>query len=317
MTETNTHADTVEQPVIEARELSKWFKEVVAVNNLSVSIGAGVTGVLGPNGAGKSTFIRLALGLHRPSRGSITVLGEPPRNNLKVMHRLAYCPEDDRFPDNVTGYEFVYRMNRYAGLDRPTARERAEDACERVGMADRMDDFIDEYSRGMRQRIKLAQTLALDADVYFLDEPMAGLDPRGREEMFQLIRDLGDAGRTVIVSSHILYEVERVTDRVVLLLGGQLVARGKVRKIRELIDEHPHAVTVACREPRRLARHFVDDADTLDMEFGEGRVTIRTRDPNRFYDDLNALMLADGFDVESITCPDDNLQSVFEYLVDK
>ena len=301
--------------VIEAKELSKWFGEVVAINNLDLVIGPGVTGLLGPNGAGKPTFIKVALGLYRPSRGAIRVLGEAPRGNLNILRRIGYCPETDKFYDNMTGFEFLYWMNRYWGMDRRSAGRAAEEACDLVRMTARMDDFIETYSRGMRQRIKLAQALATHPDLLLLDEPMAGLDPQGREEMFALIRALGEAGRTVIVSSHILYEIERVTNNVVLLHNGRILARGEVRHIRELIDEHPHAVTIECPEPRTLAGWFVGDASTLSVEFADGAVTIRTSDPNRFYQKLNGLIADGTVQVRSIRCPDDNLQSVFDYLV--
>ena len=246
--------------IIEAQGLSKWFGEVVAVNNLDVSIEPGVTGLLGPNGAGKSTFIKLALGIYSPSRGTMSVFGEPPRNNLRVLRRIGYCPEFDRFPENTTGYEFVYWLNRFYGMTGAEATRRAEEACERVKMTERMDDLIETYSRGMRQRIKIAQALAPSPELLFLDEPMAGLDPEGREEMFALIRELGENGRAVIVSSHILYEIERVTSHVVLLHNGCILARGRVHDMRELIDEHPLAVTVGCGSPRDLARHFAKTA---------------------------------------------------------
>ncbi|NIA16475.1 MAG: ATP-binding cassette domain-containing protein [Nitrospiraceae bacterium] len=301
--------------VIEARGLSKWFGEVVAVNNLHVSVEPGVTGLLGPNGAGKSTFIKLALGLYAPSRGSVRVLGQRPRNNLEVLRRVGYCPEADKFFTNTTGYEFVFWMNRLWGMGRREAREKAETACEMVKMTARMHDPIEEYSRGMRQRIKVAQALASDPEVLFLDEPMSGLDPEGREDLFKVIRGLGEAGRTVILSTHVLYEVERITSRVLLLHNGCVLAEGDVRQIRDLIDEHPHAVTVKCRDPRKLAAGFVDDASTLSTEFVDGAVTIRTADPNAFYQQLNDLVLDDDLVVESITCPDDNLQSVFDYLI--
>ncbi len=301
--------------IIEATELSKWFGEVVAVNNLSIEIDGGVVGVLGPNGAGKTTFIKLALGLYAPSRGSIKLFGEPPRNNGKVLRRIAYCPEHDKFYDNMTGYEFVSWMNRFGGMSADAAGRHAEEACELVRMTDRMDDLITTYSMGMRQRIKIAQSLSLDSELLFLDEPMAGLDPEGREEMFALVRKLGDEGRCVVFSSHILYEIERVTDNVVLLHNGCILARGNVRHIRELIDEHPHAVTVKCSDPRALAREFVLDSTTLSEEFCDGNVTIQTSAPNEFYQKLNEVVIDGKIKIESIHCPDDNLQSVFDYLV--
>jgi ABC-2 type transport system ATP-binding protein len=302
-------------PIIEARDLSKWFGEVVAVNNLQLTIGPGVTGLLGPNGAGKTSFIRLCLGLYAPSRGTIRVLGAPPRNNFAVLRRIGYCPEADKFFENLTGYEFLYWLNRFWGMEAAIAARKAEEACAQVKMTDRMDDPIAEYSRGMRQRIKIAQALAADPDLIFLDEPMSGLDPEGREELFALIRALGDRGRTVIFSTHILYEVERVTNNVVLLHNGCVLAEGNVRQIRDLIDEHPHAVTVACPDPHRLAERFVANPAILNIEFGDGSVTIRTQDPNTFYQQLNECILNERVPVTSITCPDDNLQSVFDYLV--
>ncbi len=306
-------------PVIESHKLSKWFGEVVAVNNLDLAIEPGVTGLLGPNGAGKSTFIKLALGLYAPSRGTLRVLGEAPRNNFDVLRRIGYCPEVDKFYETMTGYEFVFWMNRFRGIRRNVAAKLAEEACERVRMTNRMDDPIAEYSKGMRQRIKLAQALASDPELLFLDEPMTGLDPEGREELFALIREMGREGKTIIFSTHILYEVERATNGVVLLYNGCVLAQGDIHQIRGLIDEHPHTVTVVCAEPHKVARHFVNETATLGMEFASDgpipSVTIRTRDPNAFYQRLNDAVVADGLAIDSIQCPDDNLQAVFDYLV--
>ena len=302
--------------IIETKALSKWFGEVVALNNVDISIDTGVTGLLGPNGAGKTTFIKLALGLYRPSRGQIRVLGEPPRNNLEVLRRIGYCPETDQFYDNVTGYEFVYTLNRFWGMTRRVARKAAEKACDGVRMTERMHDPIDEYSKGMRQRIKLAQALATEPELLFLDEPMAGLDPQGREEMFALVKRLGAEGYSVIVSSHILYEVERVTDNVVLLYDGAILAQGRIREIRDLIDEHPHTITVESPDPRAISRHFVDDTRIMSLEFGDGKVIIRTANPNACYERLNDLAMGDGVDIQSIRCADDNLQAVFDYLTE-
>ncbi len=300
--------------VIEAHELSKWFGEVIALNNLSVVIETGVTGLLGPNGAGKSTFIKLALGLYRPSRGSIRVLGASPRNNRAILRRIGYCPETDKFYENMTGHEFVYWLCRFWGMRDRAARVATEEAIDLVHMTDRMHDPIDEYSKGMRQRIKIAQALATNPDLLFLDEPMSGLDPRGREEMYALIHRLGAMGYAVVVSSHILYEIERITDNVVLLYNGTMLAQGRVRQIRDLIDEHPHTIAVESDNPRAIARHFVEDQGTMIVEFEDGKVTIRTRDPNLCYQRLNDMIRENGVRIESIQCSDDNLQAVFDYL---
>lgn len=306
-----------ETPVLEAANLSKWFGEVVAVNNLRVTIGTGVTGLLGPNGAGKTTFLKLALGLYRPSRGRIALFGETPRNNVKLLKRIGYCPESDTFFDGSTGYDFVYWLARYSGLTAKAARKASLESIDLVGMTSRMHDPVTAYSRGMRQRVKIAQALVTQPDLVLLDEPLAGLDPEGRELMYDLIRRMGNAGRAVIMSSHILYEIERVTSKVVLLHNGTILADGQVRDIREMIDEHPHAVTVECRDPRRLAEFFVGDAGTLTVTFEGPLVTIQTRDPNGFYAKLNRLVLEDGLVVTSFRCPDDNLQAVFRYLLEK
>ncbi|MBI2423001.1 MAG: ABC transporter ATP-binding protein [Candidatus Hydrogenedentes bacterium] len=301
--------------IIEAHELSKWFGEVVAVNNLHVQIKRGVTGLLGPNGAGKSTFIKLCLGLLRPSRGHIHVLGSSPRHNPAVLREMGYCPELDHFFDNMTGYEFVYALNRYWGMTKQDAEKFTEKACELVSMTDRMDDPIEEYSKGMRQRIKIAQALATNPDLLFLDEPMSGLDPQGREEMYTLIRRLGDAGYGVVVSSHILYEVERVTDNVVLLYNGTVLAHGRVKEIRDLIDEHPHTIKINTPEPRALAKAFVGDTAVMQLDFLPGGLVVRTKDPNACYQILNDVMLERRHPIHGVQCSDDNLQSVFEYLV--
>ncbi|MFP6582192.1 MAG: ABC transporter ATP-binding protein [Candidatus Hydrogenedentota bacterium] len=301
--------------LIEVKELSKWFGEVVAINNLTLTIEKGVTGLLGPNGAGKSTLFKLMLGLYTPSRGSIRVFEGNPRNNLSVMQRLGYCPETDTFFENMTGYEFVYWLNRQWGMTRKEAIKTAEEVCELVGMTERMDDPIDEYSKGMRQRIKIAQALASKPELLLLDEPMGGLDPKGREEMFALIKRLGEEGKSVIVSTHILYEVERVTDTIVLLYNGTMLAQGRVREIRDLIDRHPHTIIVECPHPRQLATEFTTVDDTINMEFSEERLTLRTSDPNTCFQKLNDLVLLDPDTIRSIECSDDNLQSVFEYLI--
>ena len=302
-------------PIVQTDGLSKWFGEVVAVNNLTADIEPGVTGLLGPNGAGKSTFIRLILGLYAPSRGTISVLGGAPRNNLPVLRRIGYCPESDTFYEGMTGFEFVMWLNRYAGLGARAARLSAENACDRVGMSERKGDPITTYSKGMRQRIKIAQALARDPELMVLDEPMQGLDPEGREEIFSLVRELGQEGRSVIMSSHILYEIERVTNQVLLLHNGSVLAHGTVRHIRDLIDEHPHAITIEGPDVRIVGDRFVRNESTISMEFDGTTAVIRTRDPNGSYQALNDMVLDEGIALNSIRCSDDDLQSVFKYLV--
>ena len=302
-------------PVVQGTEVSKWFGEVVAVNHLDFEIGEGVVGLLGPNGAGKTTLIRLILGLYAPSRGAVRVFGENPRNNLHVLRRIGYCPELDRFFDNMSGREFVYWLCRYSGMSGAHARSATQTACELVKMTHRMDDPIATYSQGMRQRIRIAQAIAHEPRFLILDEPLSGLDPEGREDMFALIRHMGQEGRTVLVSSHVLYEIERVTDSIILMHSGRMLAHGTVRELRSLIDEHPHAVQIECDEPRALAEHFSRVPSTLSIDVQPSGICIRTGDPASFYDDLTAFVLAEDLQVTSLHCPDDNLQSVFDYLV--
>ena len=300
--------------IIEAQGVSKWFGEVVAVNNLNLSIDSRITGLLGPNGAGKSTLIKLALGLYAPSRGAIRVFGEAPRNNNAVMRRIGYCPETDYFFENATGFEFVYWLNRYWGMSRADARKSAEAACELTRMTERMHDPIDTYSKGMRQRIKIAQALTTSPDLLFLDEPMNGLDPKGRDEMYALIQAVADAGMAVVVSSHILYEIERITDSVVLMYRGSLLAQGRVRDIRDLIDQHPHAVRIETSAPRVVSEAFMHMPKVTKVEFEDDALVIRTHDPSQCYALLNDMVRTGSAPIEGITCADDNLQSVFDYL---
>ncbi len=300
--------------IIQAHSLSKWFGEVVAVNNLDLVIEEKVIGLLGPNGAGKSTVIKLALGLYKPSRGEIRVFGERPRNNLEVLRRIGYCPETDNFFENATGFEFVYYLNLYWGMSTRQARAAAEHACELTRMTARMHDPIETYSKGMRQRIKIAQALSTCPELLFLDEPMNGLDPRGRDEMYALIQSLADAGMTVIVSSHILYEIERITDSVALIFKGSLLAQGRVRDIRNLIDAHPHAIRVETDAPRETAATFVSFPAVTAIDFDEKGFVMRTRDANLCYDTLNDMMVRGDNRIRAIECADDSLQSVFDYL---
>ena len=188
-------------------------------------------------------------------------------------------------------------------------------AIDLVHLTDRMDDLIDEYSKGMRQRIKIAQALASEPDLLLLDEPMNGLDPKGREEMFGLVKRLGDEGYSVIISRHILYEVERVTDNVVFIYNGALLANGRVQDIRDLLDDHPRTIKVETPDPRELAKNFYGAASILSIEFDEKLLTLRTREPNICFDLLNGIAISESTPINSITCTDDDLQSVFDYLV--
>jgi ABC-2 type transport system ATP-binding protein len=234
---------------------------------------------------------------------------------MRVLRRVGYCPELDRFFENMSGFAFVRWLCRYSGMGRAEAAVAAREACGVVGMTRRMDDPIETYSQGMRQRIRIAQAIAHDPELLILDEPMSGLDPEGREDVFRLIGRLGNSGRSVIVSSHVLYEIERVTDNIVLMHGGQILAQGPVRHIRELIDDHPHSVRIESGRAREIAEHFALEKSTLGFDFDGQVLCIRTADPAGFYERLNDIVVDRHVEIDSILCPDDNLQSVFDYLV--
>jgi len=300
---------------IETHELSKWFGEVVALNNVSLQIPAGVIGLLGPNGAGKSTFIKLALGLYRPSRGKIRILGEKPRNNFHVLQKVGYCPEMDHFVEEISGYEFLYWLARYSGYDAKTARKQVERALERVSMIERMYDPITTYSKGMRQRIKVAQALLHDPQILFLDEPMNGLDPTAREELFELVISLGNERKTIVFSSHVLHEVERVTDTVILIYNGRVLAFGKIREIRDLIKNHPRTIVIETLEPKKVYQILSVDENISTVNFDTQSLTIHTTDPNQTFKFINEIFLDGKVPIYSFRCADEDLQSVFQYLI--
>ena len=298
-------------------DVAKWYGQVVAVNGVSLEVRPGVTGLLGPNGAGKSTLMKILTGQLRPSRGSATVLGHVPWNNAEMNRFLGFCPEQDSFYERMTGRRFVETLLSLNGYSRRDIQLRSRAAIEEVGMTDVADGKIAGYSKGMRQRIKLAQAIAHDPEVLVLDEPVTGLDPVGRRHIIDLVRKWGDEGRTVLVSSHILHEVESMTSTVLLINHGRLLAEGDVHEIRDLIDEHPHHVTLTTSDPRSLAARLIAEKDVVSVRFDEHsrNVTAETVKPDEFYLRIPHLVLKEGVDVDELSSPDDNLQAVFDYLV--
>lgn len=303
--------------VVEMTELSKWYGQVIGVNDISLSIGAGVTGLLGPNGAGKSTLLKLMVGQLKPSRGSISVLGESIWNNPGLNRRIGYCPEQDSFYDNMTGFRFVVNLARLTGYSKQEAEERALNAIKIVDLLDNKDKKIGAYSKGMRQRIKLAQSLVHNPELLFLDEPLNGMDPIGRRSTIRLIKELDAKGKSIIVSSHILHEIEAMTENVLLITNGRIRAEGKVHEIRELIDEHPHNVYINCNKPRLLASILIEYDDIASIKLGseDHSLVIETIKPDDLYSRLPEIVLENNIKVENLYSPDDNLQAVFRYLV--
>jgi ABC-2 type transport system ATP-binding protein len=302
-------------PVLEFTRASRWYGAVIALNDVTTQIPPGVTGLLGPNGAGKSTFLKLAAGQLQPSQGEVKLLGVPAWGSPEVFHRVGLCPEADAFWENLTGLAFLTTLLRLTGYDEPECRRRAEDALHQVALLDAKDRKIGGYSRGMRQRVKLAQAIAHDPEVLLLDEPVTGMDPVNRRRVIDLVKRLGREGKTVVVSSHILYEVEAMTKRVLLVHNGRILAEGDVREIRDLLDEHPHTVALRAREPRRLASAVVGWPSVLSVRIDPegGWLTVETSRPDEFYGGLHAAALESG--VVEMHSPDENLESVFRYLV--
>jgi len=301
--------------MIQLINASKWYGQVIGLNDVTCTIGPGVTALLGMNGAGKSTMMKLVTGQVRPTTGQVSVNGQDPFANPNVFRRLGYCPEIDNFYEWQTGRQFVYGMARYSGFAHADASTRTQRVLEEVGMADRCDRKIAGYSKGMRQRIKLAQAMLNDPDAILLDEPLNGLDPVGRRELMDLLKVLAEQGKSILVSSHILFEVEQMTRSILLLHRGRLMASGDLRVIRELIDKYPHRVRIETSEPREVARRLVALPYVLSVEFERDGLELQTREPSKFYDELPGLVLDEGIPVTSFSSPDNNLESIFRYLV--
>ncbi len=302
-------------PTLGFARASRWYGPVIALNDVSTTIGPGVTGLLGPNGAGKSTFLKLASGQLAPSQGEVKLLGVPAWGTPEVFHRVGLCAEADAFWEHLTGEQFLVALLRLMGYDDAECKQRAEAALAQVALTDARQRKIGGYSKGMRQRIKLAQALAHDPEVLLLDEPVSGMDPVNRRRVVDLVKRLGKEGRTIVVSSHILYEVESMTRRVLLIHNGRILAEGDVREIRDLMDEHPHTVSLRCRDPRVVARAVVGSPHILSLSFGhEGEwLTVQTAKPDEFYAALSEPAVEAG--VVEMYSPDQDLESVFRYLV--
>jgi ABC-2 type transport system ATP-binding protein len=306
----------VSAAIVSADHLSKWYGQVIGLNDVSVSVPPGITGLLGPNGAGKSTFMKLVTGQLRPSKGSVQVLGEPIWGNAPLYFRVGFCPEQDSFYERMSGLEWVTALVRLNGLGDREAREAAERALSAVDLMDVAKKRIGAYSKGMRQRVKLAQAIVHDPELLILDEPLSGMDPLGRRKTIRMIREWARQGKSILVSSHILHEIESMTANILLINQGRILAEGDVHQIRDLIDEHPHTVYIRAEQTRSLAREFLAYDDVLSLKFEDDAVVVETARPDVFYARLTAFAASGELGtIHEVTSPDDNLQAVFEYLV--
>lgn len=303
--------------MIEITNASRWYGQVIGVNDVTCTIGPGITALLGMNGAGKSTLMRLITGQLKPSTGTVNVFGMSPFANPEVYKRLGYCPEIDNFYEHYSGRRFVQFMASLSGMSGAEMKSRTEEVLQLVGMSDRAHKKIAGYSKGMRQRIKLAQAMVHNPDVILLDEPLNGLDPVGRHEFMSVLNSLAQAGKTIIVSSHILFEVEQMTRSLLLLHRGRLLATGDLRSIRQLIDKHPHKIRIETPDPRGLASRLASIPNVVSMQIPlTGSLELQVRDPDTFYDSLSVLAVDENWPIDAFSSPDNNLESVFRYLVE-
>jgi ABC-2 type transport system ATP-binding protein len=300
--------------VLRATACAHWYGPVLGLAEVSLELSAGVTGLLGPNGAGKSTFIKLAAGLCVPSRGQITVLGEAPHRSVRARRHIGHCPEHDSLPDELTALEFVAAMAELGGVPRQRARAAAAAQLDELGLGEVRERRLRGFSKGMRQRVKLAQALVHDPTLLLLDEPLTGVDPVLRADICARIRALGAAGKTVVVSSHVLSEIEAVTEEIVVLYRGQVLAEGNFRAIRGLIDQHPHRIRVVCDQPRLLAARLVTAPHVVRVTLDRDALVVETAAPDRCYDLIAELVVAAGLQVTALGSQDDSLAAVFSYL---
>jgi ABC-2 type transport system ATP-binding protein len=300
---------------IAATGLSKWFGQVIALSDVTFESQAPIIGLLGPNGAGKSTFIKLLVGLIQPSQGSVRVNGQKPFCNLGLLSQLGYCPEHDRFYENLTPLEFLQFLTRLQGADFKESRRKSLEAIACVELMEKSDQPIRTLSHGMRQRLKVAQAIVHGPRFLVLDEPLSGLDPSGRSKMIKLFRDQVKLGTTILVSSHVLHEVEAMTADILLFNRGKLLAQGEVKKIRDLIDAHPHRIALVCDRLRDLGRELLRFDDVARVEIDHGRMIVETRSPDACYSRIGELGATGGFHIQSMVSLDDNLEAVFRYLV--
>lgn len=302
--------------LIELQNVSRWYGEVIGVNRISVTLRPGITGLLGSNGAGKSTMMNLITGMLRPSQGDVLVFGQPVWNNPKAMEEIGYCAQGDAFYDTMTGLEFVQYLLGLRGWDRIRAKNAAAMAMERLGMAPNMNRKIRSYSKGMRQRTKVALAIAHNPSILVLDEPLNGLDAVGRLEMIDLIRQFGRENRNVLISSHVLHEIEAMTNNILMMNGGYLLAEGDVREVRSALSDHPHQILLRCDRPRLAAVNLLGAESVLSARVDEtdSAVIVETRNLKAFYERLYAMVQEQGIDVSFLTVADENITSIFEYL---
>jgi ABC-2 type transport system ATP-binding protein len=296
--------------------VTKLYGSVIGVNDVSVSLGRGAHGLLGPNGAGKTTFLNLITGQLRPTLGSVSVFGDNPFNQNRVLGRIGVCPGDEAFYSNVSGLDWVRYLLELRGCPPAEASDRAVESLDRVGMSEAMHRSVGQYSRGMRQRTKLAQAIAHEPELLILDEPFSGLDPVGRRIVTDLLRDWIEQGGCLILASHILHEVEAVSPAFLLICGGRLLASGTAEEIHSLLADLPNEIQVRCNDPRGLANKLLTTDMAAGFEFrGNDWLTVSTRNPLAIYNALPEWAGENGLKIEEMRSETESLQALFDNLM--
>ena len=303
---------------VKFQNVSKFYGEVLGVNRVSLTIPPGITSLVGPNGSGKTTLMNLVTGLIQPTEGDISVLGLTAKDPEKFFTKVGYCTQFDSCPKGFTGYQFVYSFLRLFGWDHKKSDQAAWRSIERVGLTEAAKRQVAGYSKGMRQRIRLAQSISHDPQVLVLDEPLNGLDPLVRAETIALFKDKAATGSHVIISSHVLHEVDLISDQVILMTGGYVVAEGQIKGVRNEIADHPMQILIRCKRPSELAARMFDEASVVEAKVHSdgGGLLIKTTTPDRFYLMLNQVALND-VGIETVAPVDDDVNSVYEYLINE
>lgn len=298
-------------------DVSKFYGDVLGVNRVNLQVSSGITSLVGPNGSGKTTLMNLMTGLLKPSSGTISILGVSPNESETIFRKVGYCSQFDSFPRGATAREFISFYLKVHGYTAQEAADLTQTALERVSLVEAADRKASGFSKGMRQRVRLAQSIAHGPSVLVLDEPLNGLDPMARAEIIRLFRELADAGMYLIISSHILHEVDMMSDSVVLMHNGYVVAEGEVHGVRDEIDEHPIQILIRCDKPQALAARLFENEQTVEARIHDDRhgLFVKTRRPDDFYLLLNKVITEQKLQVESVAPVDDDLNAVYQYLI--
>ena len=300
-------------PLLAVEQVSRWYGNVVAVNEISFALRPGITGMVGPNGAGKSTLLHMLAGFLRPSAGRVLFRGEPLAHDVDYYRHVGIVPEREALYDFVSGYTFVHWTARLHGL--PDPRAAALEAIQRVEMEADMQRLVGTYSKGMKQRIRIAAAIVHDPDILLLDEPFSGTDPGQRLRLMDFLLEMAAAGRTILFSSHILDEMERLADTVLVVIAGHLAAAGNFHAIRRLMTDRPHTMALRSSDDRRLASALIGHPCVRQVEINDGQITVATTDLTAFAHVLPRLARDHAITVTELIPLDASLERVFEYLV--